>query len=159
MCWQCDHPNATLADYLKLVREVIVADGWFVQHVAKGRWSPCFSYTVGLTEIGCPELLVTGLAPRKAQQVLHASAHDLAYHRPERFVAGQVISWPDVTLEVVDVAEPTVHLVMAKAIYGPVLRAVQLVYTDDRGHWPWRVGFRGNQSVLGPRANAETDRQ
>jgi hypothetical protein len=32
---------------------------------------------------------------------------------------------------------------------------LQLVYADDRGHWPWDTGFRGGrggQPVLGARA-------
>jgi hypothetical protein len=58
-------------------------------------------------------------------------------------------------IEIVKVAEPSAHLVMAVQIYGPVVRAVQLVHADDRGHWPWDVGYRGvrgGQPVLGLRA-------
>lgn len=65
--------------------------------------------------------------------------------------------WPGrVAVEVVDVAEPTVYLVMATATYGPDVRAVQLVYADDRGRWPWQMGFRGDQPVLGPCADMRT---
>lgn len=154
MCWQCDNPDKTLADYLELVRGVITSQGWFVQHVEKDRWRPPFSYTVGLTAIGHPELLVTGLAPEKAGRFLNVTAHGLMWHDDPPYVAGALHQWPEsCTVEVVDVAEPAVHLVMADATYGPELRAVQLVYADDRGRWPWQVGFRGNQPVLGPRTN------
>jgi hypothetical protein len=47
-----------------------------------------------------------------------------------------------------------VHLPLAAAINGPGFAALQLVYADDRGHWPWDVGFRGGrggQPVLGAR--------
>lgn len=37
---------------------------------------------------------------------------------------------------------------------GLGIDAQQLVYADDRGRWPWEVGFRGTQPVLGPRAVA-----
>lgn len=59
---------------------------------------------------------------------------------------------PDASIEVVDLSAPDVHMVMAVAQYGRDVRGQQLVYADDRGHWPWHVGFRGNQPVLGLRA-------
>jgi hypothetical protein len=42
----------------------------------------------------------------------------------------------------------------AVAIGGPI-RAVQLVWADGRGRWPWSADFadgRGSQPVLGCRA-------
>ncbi|GAA3512777.1 hypothetical protein GCM10022234_04280 [Aeromicrobium panaciterrae] len=154
MCWKCDNPNATDADYLELIREKISTYGWFIQYVERDRRRPSFAYTVGLTPMGHPELLVTGLTPRRAGNLLNPIAHGLMSHDDPAYVAGERHTWPDrLTVEVVDVAEPTVHLVMANAIYGPLLRAVQLVYADDRGRWPWQVGFRGTQPVLGRRAD------
>ena len=47
------------------------------------------------------------------------------------------------------------HLNVAAELCGPQLTALQLVYADDRGHWPWDRGFRGGrggQPVLGARA-------
>jgi hypothetical protein len=58
-------------------------------------------------------------------------------------------------IEIVEVAEPAAHLVIAIEFYGPGIRALQLVHADDRGHWPWEVGYRGvrgGQPVLGVRA-------
>ncbi len=55
------------------------------------------------------------------------------------------------------VAEPGAHLAVAAALNGPRFSAVQLVYADDRGRWPWDVGYRGGrggQPVLGARSNA-----
>jgi Domain of unknown function (DUF4262) len=59
-------------------------------------------------------------------------------------------------IEIVKVEEPSVHLVTAVEIYGSRLRALQVVHADDRGHWPWDVGYRGvrgGQPVLGVRAS------
>jgi hypothetical protein len=59
-------------------------------------------------------------------------------------------------IEIVEVAEPAAHLVIAIEFYGPGIRALQLVHADDRGHWPWEVGYRGvrgGQPVLGVRAS------
>lgn len=112
---------------------------------------------MGLTILGHAELLVTGMTHRASVTFLNGMAHQLVHHRSPAFVAGDLHWWPDgPTIEVVDVAEPTVHLVMAEGMYGPSIRAVQLVYADDHGRWPWEVGFRGNQPVLGPRAAART---
>jgi hypothetical protein len=44
---------------------------------------------------------------------------------------------------------------MAVAIEGRDIQAVQLVWADDRGRWPWAKGFddgRRTQPVLGVRA-------
>lgn len=153
MCWKCAHPDATEADYLELIQTKIATHGWFIQYVTKDRWRPPFAYTVGLTLTGHPELLVTGLTAHRSGHFLNWIANQLRLGA-EAYVAGDIHMWPGrVSVEVVDVAEPTVHLVMATATYGPDVRAVQLVYNDDRGRWPWEVGFRGDQPVLGPRAD------
>lgn len=153
MCWKCDHPDATEADYLTMVRGIIDSHGWFVQGVEKDRLRPPFAYTVGLTELGRPELLVTGMALRESARFLNGMGRLLVDQDAWEFVAGDRHRWPDGTaVEVVDVAEPTVHLVTACQVYGQSVRAVQLVHADDRGRWPWEIGFRGNQPVLGPRA-------
>jgi hypothetical protein len=42
----------------------------------------------------------------------------------------------------------------AMAIAGSAIRAVQLVWADDRGRWPWAPGFDDGirrQPVLGTR--------
>lgn len=152
MCWRCDNPEATEADYFRLIRKLIDRDGWFIQGVEKTRARPAFTYTVGLTLHGHPELLVTGMPSRRATQFLNDQAHALLHHAAPPFKPGDSHLWPDdLLIEVVAVAQPSVHLVMAHGMFGPGIRAVQLVYADDRGRWPWQVGFRGNQAVLGPR--------
>ncbi|HSV40592.1 MAG TPA: DUF4262 domain-containing protein [Nocardioidaceae bacterium] len=158
MCWKCDNPDATDADYFDKIAGVIDANGWFVQGVEKDRWRPGFAYTVGLTMFGHPELLVTGMAHRAAAHLLNGLAHPLVWHAAPAFVAGDFHLWPgSPAIEIVDVAEPTVHLVMAEGMYGSDIRAVQLVYADDHGRWPWEVGFRGHQPVLGPRSQTWAD--
>jgi hypothetical protein len=58
-------------------------------------------------------------------------------------------------LEVVEVEHPDVHLVFAVGLFGPKVRALQLVWTDDFRHWPWDRGWahgRRRQPVLGIRS-------
>jgi len=154
MCWQCDHPGGTRLDYLEHVRDVIACCGWTVQGVQRDRIRPPWAYTVGLTAHGKPELVVTGLPLARAADLLNDVApHVLHADAPLPGEQVPLIGGP--VIEIVEVAEPTVHLVIAAEIFGPEIRALQLVHADDRGHWPWEKGFRGvrgGQPVLGVRA-------
>ncbi|GAA4554276.1 DUF4262 domain-containing protein [Amycolatopsis samaneae] len=154
MCWQCEHPDQGRADYLRQVRDVIDRLGWMVQGVSAAAGSPPWAYTIGLMEKGLPELVVTGLPLVLAAGLLNTiSRHTLHAGAPE---PGERIALRDVLeLEVVALAEPSVHLVMAVGLYGPAIWARQLVYPDDNGVWPWDPGFRdgkGGQPVLGERS-------
>ena len=155
MCWDCDHPEATQADYHReVVLPIIERCGWFVQGVGGDRLHAPFAYTVGLTLAGLPELLVTGLPPERAATLLNGvAAHWL--HTDPLPAAGLQLDWLGRRLEVVDLPTPWAHLFTAVELYGEALRAQQLVWADERGRWPWERGHRagrGGQPVLGPRA-------
>jgi hypothetical protein len=98
--------------------------------------------------------VVTGLPLPRATWLLNAVAPyvlDTAVPRPGE----EVLVEGGPSTEVVRVAEPTAHLAVAVEFYGPGIQALQLVYADDRGQWPWDAGFRGHrggQPVLGVRA-------
>lgn len=148
MCWQCDHPNGNYLDHLLgLIRD----HGWAVQGVEGDRIHAPWAYTVGLTAYDRPELVVTGLPLPAATQLLNdMAAHALHADAP---VAGEQIPLRGGPLvEVVGLTMPSAHLNMAVELYGPDIRALQLVHTDDRGRWPWQRGFRGRQPVLGARS-------
>jgi hypothetical protein len=152
MCWQCDHPDKTIDDYLDLLREKIGAHGWAVQYVEDDRRP--FAYTVGLHARGLPELLVTGLDPRQSLWLLNSFARRaLIGGTPS---AGNQVWLPAGTrVEVVEVDNPDAHLCMAADIAGSEIEAVQLVWADGRGRWPWGPGFddgRRPQPVFGRRA-------
>lgn len=151
MCWLCDHPDATWDDYLDLVREKIARFGWATQHVERAGIHPPWSYTVGLTDLDEPELVVTGLPMERASALLHRVVGHTPYHAiPE---PGEQVELPGGPLiQIIEVAEPSAHLEMAVDMYGPLIHAVQVVHADDRGHWPWETGYRGvrgGQPVLG----------
>lgn len=154
MCWECDHPGGDY--YGEVVLPTIARFGWLVQWVEPTRLCGALAYTVGLTDHDLPELVVTGLAGPPAAQLLNA-AGDLLHECPVE--AGDV--WPvgERQLEVVAVPEPSFHLLTAATLYGPRLRALQLVHADDRGVWPWHRDHRGGtggQPVLGPRSVRRT---
>jgi hypothetical protein len=153
MCWECDHPECTHEDYLDHMQGLIDQFGWAVVGVERDGSYPPFAYTLGLTPRGRPELVVTGLAPPRATWLLNAVAPyvlDTAVPRPGE----QVLLEGGPQMEVVSVAEPTAHLLVAVEFYGAGIQALQLVYADKRGRWPWEAAFRdhkGGQPVLGIR--------
>lgn len=156
MCWECDHPGGTRADYLDYVRGVIAEHGWAVQGVERDRIHPPWAYTVGLTAHGEPELVVTGMPLRRAARLIHDVAGHIRHAAAPR-PGDQIALRGGPLTEIVKVAVPSAHLVMAVEMYGPGLRALQVVHADDRGHWPWDTGYRGvrgGQPVLGVRAPA-----
>lgn len=105
-------------------------------------------------ERGLPELLVTGLPPQRTAQLLNGVAAYLV--DGGRRIPGELISSPDAPpLEVVQVQHPDAHMNVAVAFYGPDVRALQLVWADDRGHHPRCPEFsrgQARQPVLGLRA-------
>jgi hypothetical protein len=147
----CDHPGSTIDDYLDHLRSIVAHRGWAAQYVEDNR-TP-YAYTIGLHDYGLPELLVTGVSPQRAKRLLNNVARiairDTAPMPGDRF---QLPAGP--LLEIVTVDHPDAHMNMAVALYGPV-SALQLVWADGRGRWPWSAAFndgRGRQPVLGMRA-------
>jgi uncharacterized protein DUF4262 len=130
----------------------VIEHGWATQYVEDDR-TP-YAYTIGLHEFGLPELLVTGVSPQRAARVLNTTAR-IALRDDDAPMPGDRIQLPAGPLiEVVSVDHPGAHMNMAVAIYGPDVRALQLVWADGHGRWPWAAGFsdgRGRQPVLGIR--------
>jgi Domain of unknown function (DUF4262) len=154
MCWLCDHPDAKWPDYLDHMRDLIDAEGWAVQAVERDRFRPPWAYTVGLTAAGLPELVATGMSAHRAMHLLNDVAEHVL-HTGALAPGGQHALEGGPLIEVVELAEPTAHLFVAVELYGKGIRAQQIVHADDRGHWPWEVGYRGGrggQPVLGVRA-------
>jgi Domain of unknown function (DUF4262) len=151
MCWTCDHPNG---DYLAHVAWLVRRNGWAVQGVQRDQLRPPLAYTVGLTGLGLPELIVTGMGVTRATHLLNDVAAHLL-HAAVPAPGEQVALTGGPLIEIVEVAEPAAHLPTAVALYGGRLRALQLVHADDHQHWPWDGwyrGVRGGQPVLGVRA-------
>lgn len=152
MCWQCDNPNGSTEEYLDELRALIRIHGWAVQGVEDDRRS--YSYTIGLHDRGLPELSITGLPPQQAARLLNDAARDAVGGRA--FEPGAHIAVGDGPLfEIVEVEHPDAHMTFAVALGGPGIRALQLVWADDRGRWPWAAGWghgRRRQPVLGVRA-------
>lgn len=151
MCWMCDHPGSTKQDYLDQIRTTMLKSGWVVQYVESDR-TP-YAYTVGLTECGLPELLVTGLSPERAARLLNRVAEH-AVHEDPPTPGEQILTCAGPLIEIVELAQPDAHMYTAVAFYGADFRALQLVWADENDRWPWDAAFgsgRGGQPVLGVR--------
>ncbi len=157
MCDQCAHDDDDLDEslegfYEQVVRPKIDSFGWFIQYVYGERSAAAFAYTIGLTEHGHPELIATGVTVHQAAALLNGGG-DLLHRR--QLLHGQRVTVAGRRVEVVELPHPQAHLLFAGDVYGPALRAVQLVHADDSGVWPWTRSYRsgaGGQPVLGPRA-------
>jgi hypothetical protein len=156
MCWMCDRPRATRREYLDHMRDLIAAYGWAVQGVSRDRLHPPWAYTVGLTELGRSELVVTGISIARATELLNDVASHVLHSGTALIPGEQIPLIGGPLIEIVELSEATGRLATAVEIYGSGIRALQLVHADDRGHWPWEVGHRGvsgGQPVLGVRAS------
>jgi hypothetical protein len=154
MCWMCDHPGANFEDYLGQLARIIVETGWAVQVVERDRLRPPYAYTIGLTARLKPELVVTGLTARRSAGLLNDVAAHLLHADAEPEPGEQIQLTGGPLIEFVEVGVPEAHLTLVGEFFEPGYRALQLVHADDRGHWPWEVGYRGlrgGQPVLGPR--------
>jgi hypothetical protein len=136
----CDNPSATFDDYLEeVVRPVVVRSGFAVQ-ATESHGVP-IAYTVGLTERGAAELVVTGKPPHDAYDLLAA------------VLAGEETPTPGGRCDLVTGPALWAHqvlrpqsLVVAASLY-PRLSALQLVWADALGRWPWDV-HRSDQRLL-----------
>ena len=151
MCWLCDPAGATHDDHYDLLHGKIRKNGWTVEYVESGRRP--YAYTVGLHDWDVAELLMTGVSEQRALRLLDIVARMLL--SGEVLTPGQQISLPDGPLiEIVEVDHPDAHMRWAVALGGPEIRALQLVWADGHGRWPWSAEFadgRAMQPVLGCR--------
>ena len=121
---------------------VIARHGWLVQAVlGDGRRRPDLAYTVGLWGLGHPELVVFGLPADTAQPVLN----DLG----ERVRAGTTLRARDVLsfdpwphrVHLLAVPHPERVLFQAVRTYGRPVPALQAVWDDAAGRFPWEAGY------------------
>jgi hypothetical protein len=131
---------------LRQQQEHIDTIGWAVTGVfpREGDDGAPFAYTIGLTERGSPELVISGLDTG----TMHALLNDLAgrvFDRAERFSDGQRISdlLNGYDAAVIDGAL-TEELWPGTAVvrYGRnAVRLQQIVWPDREGRFPWEPGY------------------
>jgi hypothetical protein len=113
-----------------------------------------FSYTVGLTNLQHPELIITGLPADDAQVILSNAAqlvldgrYLIAGDRLDGIIAGYpvVIAGPAAT------AGTEYKMRIALRVFAQVAWALQVVYPDADGRFPWDAGYSMTiQPLLAP---------
>jgi len=132
-----------LADYERRVTETIRLHGCMIQGVMGEGRTPPFAYTVGLFELGHPELIVYGLDVESSGGMLNWFAAQI--RDGEVFSPGQVIQPPEsgTRLLVQTFHDPwllyTANRHYRRGREAPV-RALQLIW-DAGGAFPWEVGY------------------
>ncbi|CAJ62417.1 MULTISPECIES: DUF4262 domain-containing protein [Frankia] len=143
------------------IRDTIHRHGWAVQAVLAepDTGEPDHAYTIGLTALHHPELLIAGLHPHDAAALLNQLATRIRAGDPPP---------ADTTLD--DLAPPRRHhlltldaaasdelLLHANALYqhpdGPPVAALQIIWSDPTGRLPWEAGCTGDathQPLAGP---------
>lgn len=134
-------------DFASLVR----THGWAIRHVLGGPSGPPFSYTAGLTTNGWAELVVVGLPVEVAQAFLWNAVNEQrlhgAFHHGDR--TGALTDGGDVVF--LSVRDTSVMTATRDLI--TVFDALQLVWSDSGGNFPWDPEWRNGsdaQPLLGP---------
>lgn len=110
-----------------------------------------FSYTIGLTTMDYPEVVVDGRRQQVAHACLNLVGEQARVGRPP--MVGETVKhvfdgFPGVLIDVTDTSDR----VVMDQIY-PETAAVQLIWPDWRGRFPWPGGYnrwRCPQPMLGP---------
>lgn len=138
----------SLGDYLARIAEIIAEKGWAVQAVGGDTAAESFCYTVGLAQMGHPELWIGTLDPRQGGGILNAVAQagidgkvnfapgevDVAYSTPFR-LHGPVDP---------EAAEAFVALRLQgdlPGIPGVEVRMLQVLWPDEAGRFPGDDGY------------------
>ena len=117
-----------MSDYLhELVEPTVAVYGYAVLA------EPGLAYTVGLTLAGGSELVVTGKSPPDAHDLIEAVV--IGEERPRPGGRCDLVRGPALASFPVD-AE---HAPVAVLLYGACVRALQVVWADSLGRWPWET--------------------
>jgi hypothetical protein len=127
------------------LEDSIARYGWAVQIVAD---RPLFAYTIGLADKGLPEVIMFGLPPKVMHQFLNIVGL--------KFTKEGV---PPLDTDLLDLAErfPARLLPAPRAVADLYMHqarfrnenytAVQLVWPDKRGAWPWEPAYEAPASA------------
>lgn len=121
--------------------EKIKKFGFSVTGVARDKFSSTFSYTAGFTELKQPEVIVCGLDPMIAHQLLWTVYKSLkkGVKLKEHVQYHQIANLPiEYRLVPKELAERTATI--AHQIYPKKIEVFQMVLCDTKGVMPWQPG-------------------
>lgn len=148
-------------EYLDRIRGLVDQYGWAIQSVFpdEADQDPGFAYTAGLSLHGHAEIIVSGLPPSTGQMLLNDlakrvrdSGDDLATNTP----MDDVIE--NLSVILIPVTDPRKYISIAdtllqKKVAGAHAAAVQMVWPDPNGRFPWEpdcTTTTAHQKILGP---------
>jgi hypothetical protein len=117
------------------LREAIRGGRWRITFVEPDDGVPAFAYTVGLWSYRHPELVVFGLSPDASGALLNVAGRHVA--DGGSVVDDDALDLEGWRLKAFELGNPANVVLWAADYYGPAVRAVQLVYPDVHGVWPW----------------------
>jgi len=146
--------EALHAGILADLRRVIAKHGWAVRNVMPDDEANevGFSYTIGLTALGHPEVIILGMPWKSAHEFLNLIGDEV--RRGGRYQPGTVtgeLSDEDAPVVFIQALE-TDRLTAVEQVYGRV-DALQMIWPDSTGRLPWQAGYRNGpavQPLLGP---------
>ncbi len=135
------------AEYFDRIERTIREHGVFIQYVGGDRAtrSTSFAYTIGLHQLGHPELLVLGVSQDTVGGLLNEVAARV--RGGTALAPNDILSfdeWPHrVAVEVVPNPEEILLMAMDSAALrdSTPIRAFQLTTDDRQGRFPWDDGY------------------
>ena len=135
--------QAGLARLQQGLIDEIASNGWSTVTCFASETEPGFTYTVGLSGQGLPEIIVFGLPPETARGVLQASvnrakeAGSLAVDTP----VDRIFANAPAYFRAIPANAAKVYLRFACGIAGAVVITVKLIWPDEAGVFPWDSKF------------------
>lgn len=121
------------------VRKAVSEGSVFVMSVfGHGEFST-FSYSIGLTERGYPELFMCGFSTALMASLIDAGAEQIAHLRDGE-LADQIAQVPLAIRALPEEPTNTEYLIQAQRYYERTVRAFQIVLPDVNGRFPWDPG-------------------
>lgn len=132
-------PEEAVNHYYEALTDTIKLHGWALTGLDDG--NPPYTYTVGRTLQGLPELMINGLdLPRRAAILTSVQEQGLEVTPGARL---ENVLTPPWTLGVVEADPRTAELIVAIRMFGleREVTALQLVWPDPKNRMPWDQGY------------------
>ena len=143
-------PGIHTLDQLRAIQRAIAEDGVWLQAVHGDGPETTFGYTVGLSRLNHPELIVTGMGCPSACNVLEMITHPVLEHGL-RLRAGMVLDLGAPHAGLIEVARPGWWLAIARELSQQPMTALQVALSDEELRLPGTPEFADNfvQPLLG----------
>lgn len=133
-------------DHDSAILDTVLLHGVAVQHAPPVRGALGFSYTVGASWVGCPELIIFAVPPWVSHALL-TRLSEVTRDRGEPFQHGdQVVGLLQdrIPVKFVEVLDPNPYVSAANRLFrwaeDVSVDALQVVFPDSDGLWSWEPG-------------------